>query len=148
MAETPLARVLRRAAARVARLSPAEAAQEQADGAVIVDTRSREDRARDGVVPGSIHIERTVLEWRLDPGGEWRTPHVSPDDRLVIVCSDGWSSLLAAASLLDLGLDARDVVGGIRAWRAAGLPLVEPRAPMGPPDGTGPPERWIGSVEP
>lgn len=106
------------------RLTPAEAARAQADGAVIIDTRSREARARDGVVPGSIHIERTVLEWRLDPGGEWRTPHVEPDDRLIVVCTDGYSSLLAAESLLELGLDARDVIGGIRAWRAAGLPLV------------------------
>ena len=148
MAETPLARVLRRAEARVTRLSAEQAAAAQAEGAVIVDTRSQEDRARHGVIPGSVHLPRTVLEWRLDPGGEWRTRHVSPDDRLVIVCSDGCSSLLAAASLLDLGLDARDVVGGIRAWRAAGLPLVEPRAPVGPPDGTGPPEPRIGSDEP
>jgi rhodanese-related sulfurtransferase len=124
MDDTPLARVLRRAEALVVRLTPAEAARAQADGAVIIDTRSREDRARDGVVPGSIHIERTVLEWRLDPGGEWRTPHVAADARLIVVCSDGCSSLLAAESLLELGLDARDVIGGIRAWRAAGLPLV------------------------
>ena len=124
MDDTPLARVLRRAGARVVRLTPAEAARAQADGAVIIDTRSRDDRARDGVVPGSIHIERTVLEWRLDPGGEWRTPEVAAGDRLIVACSDGCSSLLAAESLLDLGLDARDVIGGIRAWRAAGLPLV------------------------
>jgi rhodanese-related sulfurtransferase len=122
--DTPLARVLRRAQARVVRLTPAEAARAQADGAVIIDTRSREDRARHGVVPGSIHIERTVLEWRLDPGGEWRTPHVAPDARLIVICSDGYSSLLAAESLLELGLDAHDVIGGIRAWRAAELPLV------------------------
>jgi rhodanese-related sulfurtransferase len=137
--DTPLTRVLRRAEARVARLSPSEAAAAQADGAVIVDTRSHEDRARDGVVPGSLHIPRTVLEWRLDPGGRWRTPHVAVDDRLVIVCSDGCSSLLAAASLLDLGLDARDVVGGMRAWRAAGLPLVPPDASGGAAHGAGPP---------
>jgi rhodanese-related sulfurtransferase len=116
--------VIRRAEARVVRLTPAEAARAQADGAVIIDTRSREDRARHGVVPGSIHIERTVLEWRLDPGGEWRTAHIAADARLIVVCSHGYSSLLAAESLLGLGLDARDVIGGIRAWRAAGLPLA------------------------
>ena len=124
MDDTPLARVLRRAAARVVRLTPAAAARAQADGAVIIDTRTREDRARDGVVPGSIHIERTVLEWRLDPGGQWRTPDVAVDDRLIVVCTDGYSSLLAAESLLELGLDACDVIGGIRAWRAAGLRLA------------------------
>jgi rhodanese-related sulfurtransferase len=106
------------------RLTPAEAARAQAEGAVIVDTRSREARARDGVVLGSVHIERTVLEWRLDPGGRWRTPDVATGDRLIVVCTDGYSSLLAAESLLELGLDARDMIGGIRAWREAGLPLV------------------------
>ena len=140
MTETPLERVLRRATERVARLSPVDALRAQADGAVIVDVRSSDDRARDGVVPGSVHIPRTVLEWRLDPGGAWRSPHVSVDDRLVLVCSDGCSSLLAAVSLLDLGLDAADVVGGVRAWRDAGLPLVPAALEPGTRPGAGPPE--------
>ena len=141
MTETPLEGVLRRAAERVSRLSPEEASRAQAAGALIVDVRSNDDRARDGVVPGSLHIPRTVLEWRLDPGGPWRTPHVSVDDRLVLVCSDGCSSLLAARSLLDLGLDATDVVGGITAWRKHGLPLVPPvPPPPGTRSGAGPPE--------
>ncbi len=141
MSRTPLDRVLESAAARVRRLTPAAAMDASRDGAVIVDVRVSEDRQRDGVVPGSVHIPRTVLEWRLDPGGAWRTPHVGVTERLVVVCTDGCSSLLAAASLLDLGLDAADVVGGIRAWRAAGLPLASATdPPTGVLPGAGPHE--------
>ena len=141
MSQTPLDRALTRAAARVRRLTPAAAMDASRDGAVIVDVRVSEDRERDGVVPGSVHIPRTVLEWRLDPGGAWRTPHIGVAERLVVVCTDGCSSLLAAASLLDLGLDAADVVGGIRAWSAAGLPLASATdPPTGVLPGAGPPE--------
>jgi rhodanese-related sulfurtransferase len=141
VSETPLDRVLARAAARVARLAPREAYRAQAAGAVIVDMRSSDDRARTGVIPGSVHIPRTVLEWRLDPGGAWRTPHISVGDRLVLVCCDGCSSLLAAESLVELGLDAADVEGGVAAWEDAGLPLVAATPPQdGMRPGTGPPE--------
>ncbi len=41
------------------------------------------------------------------------------------MCSEGYSSSLAAASLQDLGLRrATDLVGGFQAWRAAGLPVT------------------------
>lgn len=120
-----LAELLAEAEALVERLTPEEAAQAVSEGAVVVDVRSAEARARDGVVPGSLHIPRTVLEWRLDPEGAWRTPHVAPGDRLVLVCDHGYSTVLAAANLVRLGVRAGDVVGGIEAWRAAGLPLAE-----------------------
>ena len=138
MTETPLEAVLRRAAGRVARLSPEDASRAQVDGALIVDVRSNDDRARSGVVPGSLHVPRTVLERRLDPGGAWRTRHVSVDDRLVLMYSDGCSLLLAAESLLELGLDAADVVGGITAWRGRGLPLVRRFRPSLPERSRGP----------
>ena len=42
---------------------------------------------------------------------------------IVLVCADGYSSSLAAASLVDLGVDAGDVDGGFEAWAQAGLPV-------------------------
>jgi rhodanese-related sulfurtransferase len=118
------------ARARIERLEP-EAAWVEAsrDGALIVDLRSADDRSRDGVVPGAVHIPRTVLEWRVDPASEWRNPHVGGRDcRLVLLCSDGYSSSLAGAALVDLGFArTADVVGGFTAWRRAGLPVTEAR---------------------
>jgi rhodanese-related sulfurtransferase len=76
------------------------------------------------VIPGSIHIPRTVLEWRLDPESPWRNSHVGGLDRpIVILCDHGYSSSLAAATLVDLGFDAADVIGGFEAWQRQGLPV-------------------------
>jgi len=137
--------LLAEAEARIERLTPREAARAVDDGAVLIDIRAQEDRVRDGVVPGALHIPRTVLEWRLDPKGAWRSPHVDGlGRRVVLLCDHGCSSVLAAATLVDLGYQrAGDVVGGFRAWREAGLPVAAARpvrraadelAGIGPPD--------------
>jgi rhodanese-related sulfurtransferase len=128
--------MLAAAQARIRRYAPAEIPQD----ATIVDIRSSDARARDGAVPGALHVPRTVLEWRLDPTSEWRTPHLSGGEAIVLICDHGYSSSLAAAALLDLGVDAGDVVGGFDAWRAAELPVIPaPPASDGLP-GTGPPD--------
>ncbi|MBA2476915.1 MAG: MFS transporter, partial [Actinobacteria bacterium] len=105
------------------RLAPEAAEQAQAAGALIVDLRSSDERRRSGVVPGSIHIPRSVLEWRVDPDGEYRNPAVcDPERQLVLMCAEGYSSILAAASLRELGFRrATDLAGGFDAWRRAGL---------------------------
>ncbi len=124
--------LLAEARGRIARLDPATAwAAARAGDALIVDIRSDDERRRDGVVPGSLHVPRTVLEWRVDPESGWANPHVGgADRRLILLCAHGWSSSLAAATLLDLGYSAAgDVEGGFEAWRAAGLPTASaPRA--------------------
>ncbi len=134
------------AGARIERLSPAEAQAALEGGAVLVDIRSDGDRERDGVVPGALHIPRTVLEWRLAPDSEWRSPHVGGlDERVVLLCDHGCSSVIAAATLVDLGFQrAGDVVGGFAAWREAGLPVVPASPTEHGPDGLpgmGPPDR-------
>lgn len=117
---------LRLARALIERLSPAEAFERAGSGALIVDIRSELDRERTGVVPGSIHIPRTVLEWRVEPGGAWCNPHVGGVERQIIVlCDHGYSSVLAGAAVARLGYaEVADVVGGFDAWRAAGLPTA------------------------
>jgi rhodanese-related sulfurtransferase len=114
------------ARARIERLEPPEASAAAAAGALIVDIRSESSRERAGVVPGSLHVPRTVLEWRFEPGGRWRNPHVGDLERRVIVlCDHGYASVFAAAMLVQLGYGrACDVVGGFEAWHAAGLPVV------------------------
>jgi rhodanese-related sulfurtransferase len=98
------------------------------DGAVLVDIRSDNQRAQDGLIPGAMHHPRNVLEWRLDPESEQPDPALTADmDRqVIIVCDAGYASSLAAATAQELGYpNATDLVGGFQAWRAAGLP-VEP----------------------
>jgi rhodanese-related sulfurtransferase len=130
---TTLDELFAEARGRIERLEPAEAHAAAAAGGLIVDIRSEPSRERDGVVPGSLHVPRTVLEWRFEPGGRWRNPHVGDLDQVVIVlCEHGYSSVFAAAMLAQLGYRrAGDVVGGFEGWRQAGLPIVaapEPRA--------------------
>jgi rhodanese-related sulfurtransferase len=132
------------ARARIERLEPDAAWAAASTGdATIVDIRSDDDRRATGVVPGSLHIPRTVLEWRVDPASEWHNPHVGGRERrLVVVCSHGFSSSLAAATLVDLGFArAGDVVGGFEAWIGMRLPVAPaPRPRDGLLPGMGPPE--------
>jgi rhodanese-related sulfurtransferase len=112
---------------RIVRLPATEAYDAVQAGALLVDIRAEENRERDGIVPGSLHIPRTVLEWRTDPDSPWRNPHVGGlDDQIVLLCDHGCSTILAAATLTDLGFTrAADVIGGYAAWRDAGLPTAE-----------------------
>jgi rhodanese-related sulfurtransferase len=109
----------------LSRLSPQEAATAVAAGALLVDTRTERQRAVQGELPGAVVVDRTVLEWRLDPASPDRIPEAGdPDLRVIVVCRQGYSSSLAAASLQRLGLHrATDVIGGVEAWLAAGLPV-------------------------
>jgi rhodanese-related sulfurtransferase len=140
-----LEQLLEAAQARIERLEPAEALAAIERRALLIDIRSELDRERDGIIPGSLHIPRTVLEWRLDPDSSWRNPHVGGlGKQIVLFCDHGCSSVFAAATLVDLGFErAGDVIGGFAAWREAGLPTApappsqrQPgeRAGMGPPD--------------
>lgn len=139
-----LQQLLAAAAARIARLDPSEAFAATEDGALLIDIRSDPDRGRDGIVPGSLHIPRTVLEWRMAPDSPWRNPHVGDlDGHVILICDHGCSSILAAATLVDLGfVRASDVIGGFGAWLDAGLPSVpaqlERRAPDKLPGMRGP----------
>lgn len=109
----------------ITRLTPEQTASAVEQGALLVDTRTPEQRDEQGELPGAVVVDRTVLEWRLDPTSPWRIPEAVDDDVLVVVaCRQGYSSSLAAASLRRLGLHrATDLVGGVVAWQRAGLPL-------------------------
>jgi rhodanese-related sulfurtransferase len=109
----------------IERVDPETAwAAASAGEALIVDIRSDDERRRDGIVPGAVHLPRTVLEWRVDPASGVSNDHVTRSGcRLLLLCDHGWSSSLAAATLVGLGYeDAGDVDGGFEAWLAAGLP--------------------------
>ncbi len=121
--------VLAAARARLRRLSPGEAYEAMVKtGAILVDTRPEGQRSIEGSIAGALVVERNVLEWRFDPASSARLPVATDHDIHVIVfCSEGYSSSLAAISLQDLGLfRATDMIGGFQAWKAMGLPIVPP----------------------
>ena len=118
-------RLLARARRGLRRLTPSEVADRLHAGALLIDTRTEVQRAEQGELPGALVIDRTVLEWRLDPLGAWRIPEATGFDlEVVVTCRQGFSSSLAAESLRRMGLTrATDMVGGVEAWIAAGLPM-------------------------
>jgi rhodanese-related sulfurtransferase len=118
--------MLAAAQSRLDRLTPTAAADAARDDARLVDIRPEHQRRADGDLPGAIVVERNQLEWRLDPTSDARIPEADrPDIAWIVVCDEGYASSLAAVALQDLGLHrATDVIGGFRAWRAAGLPVV------------------------
>jgi len=118
------------ARSRLARLSPLEAAAHLDDGARLVDIRPSWQRAVSGEVPGSLIVERNHLEWRLHPGSAARVPQASAGQRWIVICSEGYTSSLAADALNSVGVEATDVVGGFHAWVAAGLPSVPGATPV------------------
>lgn len=126
MARTTIDDLLARARKHLVRVDPEQALAAQRAGALIVDTRSHDDRVRSGTIPGSAHVPRTVLEWRFDPDSPHRNPDVCELGRwVIVVCTDGYSSSLAAATLQELGYRrATDLIGGFTAWKSAGLPVV------------------------
>jgi len=107
------------------RPGPDQAAKEQADGALLVDTRPSELRRADGHIPGAVIVDRNKLEWRLDPTSPWKIDEIArADQRVIVVCDEGYASTLAAVTLRRIGLsDATDLDGGFQAWAAAGLPV-------------------------
>ena len=109
---------------RLDRVPADRLADVQEAGALVVDIRPVEQRRRDGELPGANVIDRNVLEWRLDPTSAPRIAEAGdPDAYIVIVCNEGYSSSLAAATLQLLGLRrATDLIGGYQAWLASYRP--------------------------
>jgi rhodanese-related sulfurtransferase len=122
--------LLAAARAGIERLDPLAARDRVDDGALIVDIRPAWQREADGEIPGSVIVERNHLEWRLHPASGANLPLATEGQEWIVVCTEGYTSSLAASALVSLGLPAGDIVGGIHAWRAAGLPVVPGATPV------------------
>jgi rhodanese-related sulfurtransferase len=124
------------ARSRLHRVTARDAYDAYRQGALLIDIRPEVDRSAEGRIPGALVIDRNVLEWRLDPTSGARLDVASYDRRIVLFCNEGYASSFAAAGLHDLGLwRATDMIGGYRAWRRAGLPVVAGvgKPPVGKP---------------
>jgi rhodanese-related sulfurtransferase len=100
-------------------------------GERLVDIRPAGQRAEEGEIPGALVVERNHLEWRLHPESSARLPEANAGQRWIVVCSEGYTSSLAADALNSIGVPATDLVGGFSAWADAGLPTSETITPAG-----------------
>lgn len=122
--------LLEDARSRLSRVHPRQAAKQVEHGALLVDIRPSAQRIAEGEIPGSLIIERNHLEWRLHPSSPDRVPTAVEGQRWIVVCSEGYTSSLAADALNSLGIPATDLVGGFHAWRTAGLPTAPGGTPV------------------
>jgi rhodanese-related sulfurtransferase len=127
MARRTIEELLAQARAQLGhRPTPQEAHAAAAAGeAILVDVRAGDVLARDGSIPGAIHHQRTVIEWRADPDSEWRDDRIADlDAPLILFCSQGYASSLAAQTLREMGFTrATDMDGGFDLWKSQGLPV-------------------------
>jgi rhodanese-related sulfurtransferase len=109
------------------RVEPAALGDEVSAGALVIDIRPADQRQADGPLRGAVVVDRNVLEWRLDPTSSFRLPQVtSLDQRIILVCNEGYSSSLAAATLRQLGLTrATDLIGGYQALLGAATSFTD-----------------------
>jgi rhodanese-related sulfurtransferase len=109
------------------RVEPAALGDEVSAGALVIDIRPADQRQADGPLRGAVVVDRNVLEWRLDPTSSFRLPQVtSLDQRIILVCNEGYSSSLAAATLRQLGLTrATDLIGGYQALLGASTSFTD-----------------------
>ena len=115
------------AEAEIETLSVAAAKVAAAKGAVWVDLRDVRELRREGKIPGAVHAPRGMIEFWIDPESPYNSEVMSSADQLILYCSLGWRSALAAKTLQDMGLtNVAHLGGGFDAWRAAGEAIDEP----------------------
>jgi rhodanese-related sulfurtransferase len=96
-------------------IEPEEAARRVEGGALLLDVRE-DDEWQSGHAPGARHL----------PLGRLSAEVTSlPTDRpIVAICRAGGRSEQATIALIRAGYDIVNMSGGMRAWEAAGQPVV------------------------
>jgi rhodanese-related sulfurtransferase len=85
---------------------------------VLVDVRGTGERENDGIIPGSIHVPRGLLEFQADPESPAYNGELKPEGRIILYCGTGGRSALAGKTLRDMGFsDVASLAGGYAAWR-------------------------------
>jgi rhodanese-related sulfurtransferase len=108
------------------RVNVQEAAARTGDGgdAALLDVREAHEWQA-GHVPGALHLSLSALAAGAG------LPARAQARPLVVICRSGNRSRQAAELLAERGADAVDVIGGMRDWAAAGLPVVDARGRNG-----------------
>ena len=104
----------------VPRLSPAEAQEMIANGALVVDVRDAQELQQSGKVAGAVHVPRGMLEFRADPDSPYHDDSFSKDKTVIVYCASGGRSALSGQALKELGYDQVYNMGGFGDWANSG----------------------------
>jgi rhodanese-related sulfurtransferase len=119
------AELVAEAKANIENLSAGAVAAAQRDGALIVDIREAAERATTGVIPGSIHAPRGMLEFYADPTSAYHREELDPERRIILHCAGGGRSALATQTLQEMGYsNVAHLESGMTGWIDEGLPVT------------------------
>jgi len=115
------------AQAMITRIAPEDAAKMQDEGkALLVDIRDIRELDRVGRIADAFHAPRGMLEFWVDPKSPYFKDVFATDKAIILFCTSGWRSALAARTLNDMGMEnVCDLDGGLNAWDEAGLPITK-----------------------
>lgn len=115
------------ARSKIANLGPAEVAREHGEDALLVDLREEDELQAQGWIADSVWAPRGMLEFWADTHSTYHRSEFEPERRLILYCSSGDRSALAAETLLRMGYrDVAHLDGGLRAWTKSGRPVERP----------------------
>jgi rhodanese-related sulfurtransferase len=114
------------ARAKIENLNVNQVSDELAAGnCLIVDIREKDELEQQGIIPGSFHAPRGIIEFLADPSHPAHKPEFDSTQRIILHCAGGGRSAMATAMLQEMGYtNIAHLDGGMNAWKAAGKPIV------------------------
>jgi rhodanese-related sulfurtransferase len=107
----------------VPRITPEEARQKIADGALVVDVRDAVEVERSGKVEGAVHIPRGMVEFRADPETAYFDDSFAKDRPVILYCAGGGRAALSGQALKEMGYGEVYNLGGFSDWADSGGPV-------------------------
>lgn len=121
---TSVQQLVAHAKSRIRNLSVNEFARELEGSPVVLDIREADELDREGVIPGSVHAPRGMLEFWADPTSPYHREGFDPGRQTLVYCASGGRSALALLALETLGYsDVAHLDGGFKAWKEQGRPV-------------------------
>lgn len=111
--------LLAAANASVPKITPEEARDLIAKGALVVDVRDGTEVAQ-GKVKGAVHAQRGLIEFKADPEMPSHDPAFRKDRTVIVYCASGGRSALAGKTLQDMGYTDVRNLGQFKGWVDAG----------------------------
>jgi glyoxylase-like metal-dependent hydrolase (beta-lactamase superfamily II)/rhodanese-related sulfurtransferase len=91
----------------------------------LIDLREEQERRKDGIIPGSLHVPYPDVEEGLKTEGLLQNLAKGGGKRLIFFCTFGQRSAMAVQAAQAAGLtSSRHIQGGLQAWQQAHGPLT------------------------
>lgn len=126
---TSLKQMMEAANAAVPRITPAQAQELMAKGALVVDVRDGPEVEFSGKIAGAAHVSRGMLEFRADPDVPSHDKRFDKAKPIILYCASGGRSALSGKMLKDMGYTQVFNLGAFKDWVAAGGAVENPLEP-------------------